>query len=58
MVFDPSIPVIDREKFVKLDWSNTVYVGGDVEPKEALPSNVSLTRGKGFNTNAFMLMIW
>ena len=37
MVFDPSYPVIDKAKFERQDWSNTVY--GD-KLKEDLPPNM------------------
>jgi hypothetical protein len=54
MVFDPTIPDIDAKAFEKKDWSNTVYSSGDVELKEALPSDSPKARGKGFTMSAYV----
>ena len=51
MVFDPSYPVIDKAKFERQDWSNTVY--GD-ELKEDLPPDMPKSRGFGFITTVYV----
>jgi hypothetical protein len=47
MVFDATEPDINMTDFEKKDWSNTVYVPGDGEIKEALPTDMPKPRGKG-----------
>ena len=51
MVFDPSDIEIDESKFVKQDWSSSVY-GTDL--KEELPSNIPEARGQGFTMTAYV----
>ena len=46
MVFDPSDPVIDEEKFNKKDWTSSEF--GHVQGKEVLPANMPQPRGLGF----------
>ena len=51
MVYDPSTPEIQMDKFEKEDWTNTVY-GGDLE--EAAPPNAPEPRGIGFEMTVFV----
>jgi hypothetical protein len=51
MVFDPSDPVIDKSLFKRKDWM-TSECGLSLE--EVLPTNMSLPRGLGFITRAFV----
>ena len=50
MVFDPSIPNFDAEKFQRQDWSQTVY--GDSHPD--WPPNMPNHRGQGFIVSAYV----
>ena len=50
MVFDPSYPDIDMEKFDKHDWSKTVY---DCGPED-LPPNMPKSRGLGIIVSAYV----
>ena len=50
MVFDPTEPDIDETKFLKEDWSATVY--GDC--KEIIPEDAPKPRGIGFTIRAFV----
>jgi hypothetical protein len=54
MVFDATEPDINMTDFEKKDWSNTVYVPGDGEIKEALPTDMPKPRGKGFVMRAYV----
>lgn len=40
MVFDPTEPAIDRERFEKQNWKFFVYATDDTDLKEALPGNL------------------
>ena len=46
MVFDPSDPIIDHEKFARQDWTSSEF--GHIDGKEELPGNMPEPRGKGF----------
>ena len=50
MVFDPTEPEIDINKFPREDWSATPYG----ECKEEIPSNAPETRGIAFTMRAFV----
>ena len=50
LVFDPSVPEIDRTKFRQEDWSATPY-GNCIEE---IPSNAPLSRGIGFLMRALV----
>ena len=50
MVFDPSVPNFDADKFQRQDWSQTVY--GDAPPDR--PPNISKPRGQGFIVSAYV----
>jgi hypothetical protein len=54
MVFDATEPEMNMTVFDKKDWSNTVYVPGDGEIKEALPTDMPRARGKGFIMRAYV----
>ena len=54
MVFDPSEPKIDEERFEKQDWSNSVYATDDTDLKEALPYNIPEPLGKGLMMSAYV----
>ena len=53
MVFDPSVPDIDKSEFQKQDWSNTVYASGRSELKEDITSDFPQPYGKGFTMRVF-----
>ena len=56
MVFDPSVPVINKREFIKLDWSNImVYASGNDELTKVLSSNMQKKRGKGFTRVRFFV---
>ena len=46
MVFDPSNPVIDEDKFAKKDWTSSKF--GHVQGKEEVPGNMPEGHGFGF----------
>ena len=50
MVFDPSEPDIDEDKFVKEDWKSSVYTNA----KESVPKDAPEARGLGFKIRAFV----
>ena len=50
MVFDPSYPDIDMDKFEKHNWSETVYGCGP----EDLPSNMPKSRGLGMIVSVYV----
>ena len=50
MVFDPTEPDLDENKFQKEDWSSTVY--GECD--EIIPENMPKPRGVGFTMRAFV----
>jgi len=50
MIFDPTEPDIDESKFVRQDWSHTVY--GDV--KEELPPKMPSPRGSSMKMRVFV----
>ena len=54
IILDHSVPVVDHEKFEKMDWSNTVYASGDKKLFEMLPSNIPRARGEGFTMHAYV----
>lgn len=47
MVFDNSVPVVDKLLFVKMDWSNMEYAGGDAKLTEVLLSNMTQALKEG-----------
>mmetsp|Transcript_36414 Transcript_36414/g.36799 ORF Transcript_36414/g.36799 Transcript_36414/m.36799 type:complete len:146 (+) Transcript_36414:263-700(+) len=46
MVFDHTVPDIDKSGFWKQNWENTVYVNGRGELKENIPTNLPTPLGK------------
>ena len=50
MSFDPSLPEVDKEKFPRRDWSQSIY--GDVE--EALPPNMPRPLGREMIMRVFI----
>ena len=54
MVFDPSEPIIEHERFPKEDWSYSVYATGEGDLSEPVPSDAPEQRGKGFVMRLFV----
>ncbi len=50
MVFDPTLPEIDMDKFPKEDWSHTPYA----DFKEQLPHDTRKQLGFGFRISAYV----
>jgi hypothetical protein len=50
MVFDPTEPEIDEEKFARQDWSHTVYS----DQKEELPPDMPTPRGRAFKIRVYV----
>ena len=46
LVYDPSVPVIDKSKFELKDWTSSEF--GHIQGKEELPPNMPEPRGIGF----------
>ena len=47
MVFDHTVPAIDKADFPKENWDNTVYANERGELKEEIPTNLPTSLGKG-----------
>ena len=54
MVFDLTEPTIDEQLFERQDWTNSVYATDDTDLKEALPSNMTESRGIGLTMRAYV----
>ena len=54
MVFDPRVPVIDSEAFLKLNWPNMVHASGNAELTDVLLLNMPRTRKESFTIHAFV----
>jgi hypothetical protein len=54
MIFDPSVPNINKQDFEKQDWSSTVYATSDCDLKEVLPPNMPESRGLGFTMRVYV----
>ena len=50
MVFDPTVPDIDKSQFPRQEWGHTPYAG----MKEQLPPNMRKSRGFGFVISAYV----
>ncbi len=50
MPFDPTVPAIDKSRFVRQDWSHSVYG----EMKEELPTKMPKPRGQGFTMRVYV----
>ena len=54
MVFDHTVPDIDKSDFPKEDWENTMYANERGELKEDVPTNLPTPLGKGFTMPAYV----
>ena len=54
MVFDPTVPYIDYNGFLKQNWENNVYANERGELKEDVPLNMPTPLGKGFKMRVFV----
>ena len=50
MVFDPTVPNIDKSKFLRESWAHTPYAGA----KEQMPPDMKEPRGFGFVISAYV----
>ena len=53
MVFDHTVPEIDKADFPKESWDNTVYANERGELKEEVPTNLPTPLGKGFTMRVY-----
>ena len=49
MVFDHTVPTIDKNDFPKENWDNTVYSNEKGELKEEIPTNLPTSLGNEFH---------
>ena len=54
MVFDHTVPDIDKADFPKENWDNTVYANERGELKEDVPTNLPTPLGKGFTMRVYV----
>ena len=50
MVFDPTVPEINKSDFERKDWTASEF--GHIKDQEAKPSNMTEARGMGFTMRA------
>ena len=54
MVFDYTVPAIDKVDFSKANQDNTVYANERGELKEKIPTNLSTSLGEGFTMRVYI----
>ena len=57
MVFDHTIPAIDKADFLKENWDNTVYFNERGNLKEEIPTNSPTSLGKGLLCVCMLIQI-
>ena len=54
MVFDHTVPAIDKADFPKEDWDNTIYSNKRSKLKEEIPTNLPTSLGNGFTMSVYV----